>query len=448
MFDPSTPIWQRRWFQLLLGALVVLATGSFVLPPVLWVIYATRSVLLPVLVAFVLAYAADPLVTWLQAHLRVPRPISAVGLMLGVGAAVAGLALYLGPRLVYQARLLIANIPGYVNQLVDQANLDVDALSLRLKNMITGAAPPRPASPSITGLGLGNWPTPEQAARLVEKQLDPTRIQPAVPEILENGPGRFDAAFAASRSTDSSGWSAANIDLRAITTTVLDWLDVGYEVVASTIGFATYISVACVIIAFCFYFFVWKFRRITHWFVPFIPLSQRERTLEILSMMDRSVAAFIRGRLLQATVVALVLSIGWSPLLADVPYYLLLGIGGGVLNLIPYAAVVAWPLAMLLAWLDALAMGQVAFGLDIWHVFVFPTAVYLIAQGLDGWVIEPLVQGKVTNLEPVSVLLAVLIGGSLAGLLGMLIAIPAAACLRILAQEVILPKLRQWAGEA
>jgi predicted PurR-regulated permease PerM len=222
---------------------------------------------------------------------------------------------------------------------------------------------------------------------------------------------------------------------------------VGYEVIASTIGFATYMTLAVVIIAFCFYFFVWKFRSITSWFVPFIPQSHRRQTLRVLKLMDRSVSGFIRGRLVQSLVVAIVLSVGWSPLLADVPYYLLLGIGGGLLNLIPYAAVVAWPLAMLLAWLDILAAGQVSYGLDVWHVFILPTLVYLVAQGLDGWVIEPLVQGKVTNLEPATVLLAVLIGGSLAGLLGMLIAIPTAACLRILAQEVVLPKLKQWAAE-
>jgi len=162
---------------------------------------------------------------------------------------VAGLLLYLGPRLVYQARLLIANIPGYVNQFVDQANIDVDTLSLQLKQMVTGAAPPRPASPPIAQLGLGRWPTPEEAVQLVEQRLNPRHIEPAVPEILRNGPARFDSLAKAGSTSDGPGWSPSHIDLRAITTTVLDWLDVGYEVVASTIGFATYISAAAVILA-------------------------------------------------------------------------------------------------------------------------------------------------------------------------------------------------------
>jgi len=443
MFDPSEPIWQRRWFQLTLGALIVVALGSFLLPPIIWAIYATRSVLLPVLIALVLAYVADPLVTWLQEHARIPRPVTAVGLIFAAAGAVVGLILYLGPRVVTQARLLILRTPDYISSLVQRLELsrDVELLSERLANLI--------------GMPLhqqGGTAPLEEAPPIIAEQIDPTHLHHLLRP--ETGPLAAPATIAESLyrriyagAPHGSGWAPGDVDLREITITVLSWLDVGYEVLASTIGFATYLTVTVAIIAFCFYFFVWKFRQIIRWFVPFIPHSHRERSLEILAMMDRSVSAFIRGRLLQATVVAIVLSVGWSPLVAGVPYFLLLGIGGGILNLIPYAAVVAWPLAMLLAWVDAIAQGQATMGLDIWQVLILPTAVYLLAQGLDGWVLEPLVQGKATNLQPVTVLLAVLIGGSLAGLLGMLIAIPTMACIHIFAREVALPKLQQWAAE-
>ena len=78
---------------------------------------------------------------------------------------------------------------------------------------------------------------------------------------------------------------------------------------------------------------------------------------------------------------------------------------------------------------------------------IFPTVVYLLAQALDGWVMEPIVQGRATNLDPLTVLLAVLIGGTLAGLLGMLAAIPVAACIKILGQEVMVPRLRRYAEQ-
>lgn len=157
-------------------------------------------------------------------------------------------------------------------------------------------------------------------------------------------------------------------------------------------------------------------------------------------MMDRSVAAFVRGRLVQAAVMGAILSIGW--LLAGVPYWLLLGMGCGLLNLVPYAAVVGCLAAVAMACVHALAGPEAVF---TWGVVIWPTVVYVAAQLIDGWIVEPLVQGKATDLDPLTVLLVVLIGGALAGLLGMLLAIPAAACVKILAREVILPKWHAYA---
>jgi predicted PurR-regulated permease PerM len=113
-----------------------------------------------------------------------------------------------------------------------------------------------------------------------------------------------------------------------------------------------------------------------------------------------------------------------------------------MLNLIPFAAVIGFLAALVLVLVDTAAGGA---GFGIWTL-IWPTAVYVFAQGLDGWVVEPLVQGKATDLDPVSVLIAVMVGGALAGLLGMLIAIPTAACIKILSREVILPRLRKLAA--
>ena len=63
--------------------------------------------------------------------------------------------------------------------------------------------------------------------------------------------------------------------------------------------------------------------------------------------------------------------------------------------------------------------------------------------------LTPVIAGKATNLDPVTILVAVLAGGSVMGVYGMLLAIPAAACGKILATEVLLPKVRAWTkGEA
>lgn len=458
MLDPSKPIWTRRWFQVLLGLLLILAVGSFVLPLVLWVIYATRSVLLPVLVALVLAYAVEPWVRWLEQRGRIPRPISAVGLIAGLLALLTGLILYLGPQLARQIKDLVGwfqvTFPAKLRQFVEWSSVNVELWSKRLEDLIRRSAQSEPADSAAAPSGASPPGTPDAAAgptagpTATSDSTQPPPADPATGAGTQPAPSAAEGPAPLSEAGETPGAFtrlAENVDFRTITATIFDWLDVGYEVIASTIGFATYVTVAVAIIGFCFYFFVCKFPHMQRWCVPFIPQSRREDVLRVLSMMDESVSAFIRGRLVQALVIAVVLSTGWWAV--GVPYWLLLGICGGLLNLIPYAAVIVWPLALILTGARVFAIDEPAFGLSFWFVFFWPTVIYLLAQGLDGWVIEPLVQGKATNLEPVTVLLAVLVGGSLAGLLGMLIAIPAAACIRILAREVVLPRCRQWAQE-
>ena len=57
--------------------------------------------------------------------------------------------------------------------------------------------------------------------------------------------------------------------------------------------------------------------------------------------------------------------------------------------------------------------------------------------------LQPIIYGKTTDLDPVTIFVAILAGGSVLGIYGMLIAIPAAACLKILMVELVIPKLRE-----
>ena len=61
----------------------------------------------------------------------------------------------------------------------------------------------------------------------------------------------------------------------------------------------------------------------------------------------------------------------------------------------------------------------------------------LIIQQIDGWIIVPKIVGECVKLHPVVVLLAILIGGNLFGLIGMLIAVPIAAFIRLLLSHYV-----------
>jgi predicted PurR-regulated permease PerM len=404
--DDNPHLWEIRWVR----DLILLLVAGFLLI----VLYSVRAIVAPVVIALALAYIVNPLVLIAKSRLKISRLIStAIMMFLGLVATLAAMLL-LVPGLSGQIHELIHAVPGYIET---------------IQNYI-------------------DW----EWARV-----------------------SFDRYFSPPEANEGRSPVEAK-DLQAIGATVLRVLGFGFHLIGSAINLTLYCCLAMVVIAFSFFFFCWKFDVILGWFDQFIPQLHRDRTLAILQRMDRAVSAFVRGRLIQALVMGLILSVGWW--LAGVPYWLLLGLGTGLLNLVPFAGFIGFVVALGLMLVDhlasigsanraaedqaileyaqqlgiavsgltpqqeVLAVAAVTFVGFNFLVLVWPTVAYFVAQGFDGWVVEPLVQGKATDLDPLTVLLAVLIGGALAGLLGLILAIPATACIKILAEEVIIPHLR------
>ncbi|MDH3584172.1 MAG: AI-2E family transporter, partial [Phycisphaerae bacterium] len=155
---------------------------------------------------------------------------------------------------------------------------------------------------------------------------------------------------------------------------------------------------------------------------------------------------FFRDRVLIALIMAGLFCIGWSPLLADVPYFLMLGLAAGLLSIIPYASAVAWPTVVGLKYL-AVTSGVDAAGFDMWAVVVWPSVVYIVVQAIEGWILTPFIQGKSMEMSVVTILIVVFVGGAVGGMYGLLLCIPVAACLKILLQEMMLPQLKHWSAE-
>ena len=77
-------------------------------------------------------------------------------------------------------------------------------------------------------------------------------------------------------------------------------------------------------------------------------------------------------------------------------------------------------------------------------ILLGPSIVFLVVSALDGYVFMPIFCGKATDLDPVTIVVAVLAGGAIGGLYGMLLAVPVAACVKILLRDVLMPRLRAW----
>jgi predicted PurR-regulated permease PerM len=150
------------------------------------------------------------------------------------------------------------------------------------------------------------------------------------------------------------------------------------------------------------------------------PPRHREEAVFVASQVVTALGSFVRGQLLVAFIVGLAGSLGlW---ILDIPFWLIIGILSGILNLVPFAGpVVGGALAALVALLDgSLTKALIA------------VVIFTLIQQLDNHVITPLVQRARVQLSPMVIVLALIIGGSLAGLLGVLVAVPLTAAIRII----------------
>lgn len=214
--------------------------------------------------------------------------------------------------------------------------------------------------------------------------------------------------------------------------------------VTHLIGQTTLILVTLALIPIYFFFFAWQFGPLIRGVNDYIPQSHRQRTFQIIGRMDRIVAAYFRSRVIIALMMGVMFSVGWA--LADVPYWLLLGMGSGMLSLVPYASSVGWPLAVGLKWL-AVTSGAEPAGFDLMAVVLWPSVVYCIVQAVESWVLTPWIQGKSLDMSTVTILIVMFIGGATGGLYGLLLCIPITACVKILCVELVFPRIRRWAKE-
>lgn len=215
-----------------------------------------------------------------------------------------------------------------------------------------------------------------------------------------------------------------------------------FGVLGAVIGTTADVTLALVLVPIYFFFFAWQFDRSLTQLRRYIPADYRPRARHIVRRMDQAVSGFFRGRLTIALACVVLYSVGWA--LTGVRYWFILGLITGVLTIIPYASLVGWPLAILLKYLDGFSSG--ADGFDMMTVVVWPSVAYLVVQFIESWLLTPWVQSQSMEMSAVTVLIVVFIGGALGGFYGLLLAIPVAACLKILLQELLLPRLERNAA--
>ncbi len=192
----------------------------------------------------------------------------------------------------------------------------------------------------------------------------------------------------------------------------------------------TNITLTIVTVPFILFYMLKDGHSLPKYIVKLFPPSYRDEGLKILEETKDTVATYIQGQMLVALFVGVCASIGY--LIIGLPFALVLGLIGAVTNIIPY-------LGPFFGAAPAVIIGI----LDSPTKALLVIIVMVIVQQLEGNVISPLIMGRKLNIHPLTIILLLLVAGNLAGILGMILAVPFYAVVKTLVLNIVrLIKLR------
>jgi predicted PurR-regulated permease PerM len=167
-------------------------------------------------------------------------------------------------------------------------------------------------------------------------------------------------------------------------------------------------------------YLLYDFDRITAAVRELLPLRHRAQIVQIAKEADLVLGEFIRGQLIVMLALAVLYSVAYVAL--GVRLAVLIGVVAGFLSFIPYVGGgVALGLALLMSVLDWTG----------WDKVLGVVLAYSAIQLLESFVITPKIVGDKVGLSPVWVLFALMVGGEVFGFMGVLLALPTAAVLKI-----------------
>ena len=156
--------------------------------------------------------------------------------------------------------------------------------------------------------------------------------------------------------------------------------------------------------------------------IPFVtrmfPTRSQHKISVMLNEMNQQVSSYIRGQITVAICVGFTYSIGYT--LIGLPYGVTIGMIAGLLTIIPY-------LGSIIGLTPALIIGFVTNPTLALHVFL----VFVIEQLIESRVLQPLILGSSLKMHPVTILIILLAAGKMFGLVGLLIAVPVYAVVKV-----------------
>ena len=204
---------------------------------------------------------------------------------------------------------------------------------------------------------------------------------------------------------------------------------------SSVFSVVTNITLVIVTVPFILFYMLKDGHKLPRAILKFVPTQYRKPGAIVLKDTVETLATYIQGQLLVSLFVGVGTLIGY--LIIDLPYAILFALICAITNIIPYVG--------------PYLGGAPAFIVALIHSptqALLVVIVILIVQQIDGNVISPLVIGKKLNTHPLTIIILLLVAGNIAGILGMILAVPTYSVVKTIILNIVkFVKLRKEKDE-
>jgi predicted PurR-regulated permease PerM len=318
--------------------------------------YVLRGVLVPLFFAFLLAYALDPFVDWLEAR-KVPRSLAAPVVMLAIAGVLATAVMFAIPMFIDELRAAAADLPQQLKGFGERVE------PWLWQNF--------------------HFKPPHTMGELGTDLRD--KLQSQFPDVA----------------------SAASVAL------------------FGTLSYLAVILSTLIVPVFALYLLI-DFDHIVERTAQLVPRRWYPQVAGVARQIHRTLGGYVRGQLTANIVLGALYAMGLR--FVDIRLAVAIGVLTGMLAFVPYVGFACGLVAAVsMATLDWQGPGRLLGVL----------AVMLGVQVLDGLVVTPRIVGRSVGLAPLEVLVTMMAAGTLFGFLGVLLAVPLGAVVKIIVQRIV-----------
>lgn len=189
------------------------------------------------------------------------------------------------------------------------------------------------------------------------------------------------------------------------------------------IGAITETVLALITVPFILFYMLKDNRKLPRYVLGFVPTVMRDELSRIMKEMNSQVSSYIRGQIIVSFCIGSLLYIGY--LIIGLDYSLILAVIAALTAIVPY-------LGPAIAITPALVVAAVTSPYMLLKMIV----VWTVVQVVEGKFISPQIMGKAMKIHPITIIFVILTAGNLFGVLGVILAVPGYAVIKVIAAHL------------